>query len=127
MKTQSLSRRGFLAATAAAPLAFAAGKNIPVGIELYSVRDEMTKDMPGTVRAIGRMGYKVVEFYSPYFTWTPETIKEARKAMDDTGLRCNSTHNGPVSFTGDGIAKAIEYNQMLGAKYIVMASAGRAN
>jgi sugar phosphate isomerase/epimerase len=82
--------------------------------------------MLSTVRAIGKMGYKVVEFYSPYFQWTPEMVKDARKAMDDVGLRCNSTHNGPASFTGDGIAKAIEYNNVLGSKTIVMASAGRA-
>jgi sugar phosphate isomerase/epimerase len=126
MTSQPLSRRNFLAAAAAAPLALAAGKNIPVGIELYSVRDEMTKDMLGTVRAIGKMGYQVVEFYSPYFQWTPALLHDARKAMDDVGLRCNSTHNGPPSFTGDGIAKAIEYNKILGSKYIVMASAGRA-
>src|SRR3954467_1403947 len=129
MRSQNLSRRGFLAAAAAAPLAFSspAGKNLPVGLELYSVRDEMTKDMPGTVRAVGKMGYQVVEFYSPYLQWTPDVVKEARKAMDDVGLRCNSTHNGPVSFSGDGIDKAIEYNKILGAKYIVMASAGRAS
>jgi len=47
--------------------------------------------------------------------------------MDDVGLRCNSTHNGPASFNGDGINKAIEYNNILGSKYIVMASAGRAS
>jgi sugar phosphate isomerase/epimerase len=126
MTSQSLSRRNFLAAAAAAPLALAAGKKIPVGIELYSVRDEMTKDMPGTVRAIGKMGYQAVEFYGPYFQWTSGMINDARKAMDDVGLRCNSTHNSPASFTGDGIAKAIEYNKILGSKYIVMASAGRA-
>jgi len=126
MTAQSLSRRGFLAAATAAPIALAAGKNIPVGIELYSVRDLMTKDMPATVRAIGKMGYQVVEFYGPYFDWTPEVVREARKAMDDVGLRCNSTHNGPASFTGDGISRAIEYNLVLGSKFVVMASAGRA-
>jgi sugar phosphate isomerase/epimerase len=127
MTTQSVSRRGFLAAAAAAPLALAANKNVPVGLELYSVRDQMDKDMPATVQAVGKMGYKVVEFYGPYFQWTPERVKEGRKAMDDVGLRCNSTHNGPASFTGDGINKAIELNKILGAKYIVMASAGRTN
>jgi sugar phosphate isomerase/epimerase len=115
-----------LAAAAATPLAFAAGKKVPVGIELYSVRDQMDKDTLATVRAIGKMGYQVVEFYGPYFQWTPEFAKQARQAMDDVGLRCNSTHNGPPSFTGDGIAKAIELNKILGSKYIVMASAGRA-
>ena len=125
MNAQSLSRRGFLAAAASAPIVLAAGKDIPVGIELYSVRDLMTKDMPGTVRAIGKMGYQVVEFYGPYFEWTPEIAREARKAMDDVGLRCNSTHNGPPSFTGDGISRAIELNHILGSKFVVMASAGR--
>jgi sugar phosphate isomerase/epimerase len=70
------------------------------------------------------MGYQVVEFYGPYFQWTTDFAKEARKAMDDVGLRCNSTHNsGGGSFTGDGINKAIELNKILGTKYIVMASA----
>jgi sugar phosphate isomerase/epimerase len=127
MTQLTVTRRGFLAAAAAAPVALYGAKNIPVGIELFSVRDEMAKDVPGTVRAIGKMGYQVVEFYGPYFQWTVEQTKDARKAMDDVGLRCNSTHNGPASFTGDGIAKAIELNHILGAKFIVMASAGRAN
>ena len=45
--------------------------------------------------------------------------------MDDLGIRCLSTHNGMNAFTGEGVAKAIEYNKLLGAKYIVAASAGR--
>jgi sugar phosphate isomerase/epimerase len=48
-----------------------------------------------------------------------------RKKLDDLGIRCSSTHNSPVSFSADGIGKAIELNQILGSRYIVMASAGR--
>lgn len=123
----SLTRRSFLALTAAAPLAFAApkAKHIPVGIELYSVRDELTKDLFGTVRAVAKMGYEVVEFYSPYYNWTPEYAKEVRKLMDDLGIRCLSTHNGANAFTPEGIQKAIELNQIIGSKDIVMASPGR--
>ncbi|HLH19169.1 MAG TPA: sugar phosphate isomerase/epimerase [Bryobacteraceae bacterium] len=129
MSTRDLSRRSFLALTAAAPLATevarAAPEQIPVGLELYSVRDELAKDLNGTVTRVARMGYQVVEFYAPYFSWTAQQAKDVRKLLDDLGIRCNSTHNGPQSFKGDGIAKAIELNQILGAKYIVMASAGR--
>jgi sugar phosphate isomerase/epimerase len=122
------SRRSFLAMTAAAPLVPAfAQKSIPLGLELYSVRNELGKDLNGTVTAVAKMGYKVVEFYSPYFSWTTEQAKAVRKLMDDLGIRCNSTHNGPNAFSGDGIAKAIELNGIIGAKYIVMASAGRVN
>jgi sugar phosphate isomerase/epimerase len=122
----TLSRRQFLAAAAAAtatPMAFSAYKKVPIGIELYSVRHEMDKDTLATVRAIAKMGYEVVEFYGPYYNWTPEFAKEVRKVMDDGGTRCNSTHNGGASFTEAGIGKAIELNHILGAKYVVMASA----
>ncbi len=77
----TLSRRAFLALTAAAPLApvFASGKNLPVGLELYSVRDELNKDPMGTVRAVAKMGYECAEFFSPYYSWTPAYAKEMRK------------------------------------------------
>lgn len=124
-----LSRRSFLALSAAAPLALAspAGKNIPVGLELYSVREELAKDLPGTVTAVAKMGYQVVEFFSPYFNWTLDQAKQTRKLMDDLGIRCNSTHNGMNAFTAEGLSKAIELNHALGVKYVVLASAGRIN
>jgi len=127
MFTNRLSRRSLLAMAAAGPLASALPQNkkIPVGLELFSVRDELTKDLNGTVTAVARMGYQVVEFFSPYFGWTPAQAKDVRKLLDDLEIRCNSTHNGPNAFTGDGIAKAIELNSTIGSKYIVMASAGR--
>ena len=54
-----------------APLALsAAGGKIPVGLELYSVRNEMGKDLPATVTAVAKMGYQVVEFFAPYYDWT---------------------------------------------------------
>ncbi len=119
-----ISRRSFLAMTAAAPLVSAApqAKSIPIGLELYSVRNELAKDLNGTVTAVAKMGYQVVEFFSPYFGWTTEQAKDVRKLMDGLGIRCSSTHNGANSFTGDGIAKAIELNSIIGSKYIVMAS-----
>jgi sugar phosphate isomerase/epimerase len=66
-----------------------------------------------------------VEFYAPYYQWTPEYAKEVRKLLDELKIKCLSTHNGPNSFTPEGIGKAIELNQILGSKTIVMASAGR--
>src|ERR1041384_8244809 len=124
---QSLSRRSLLAMAAAAPLLGAPQrKRLPIGLELYSVRGELAKDLKGTVTAVAKMGYEVVEFFSPYFNWTPEYAKEVRKLLDDLGIRCNSTHNsGGAAFTGDGIAKAIDLNKTIGSHYVVMASAPR--
>ncbi len=97
----------------------------PVGLELYSVRDDLAKDLNGTVTAVAKMGYQVVEFFSPYFQWTTYQAKEVRKLMDDLGIRCNSTHNDAGTLSA-GLAKAIELNKIIGSKYIVMASAPRA-
>jgi sugar phosphate isomerase/epimerase len=130
MRTQELSRRSFLGAAVAAPLAFTsalrAARDVPIGLELYSVRTELAKDLLGTVAAVGKMGYQVVEFYAPYLDWTPETAKNVRRVLDDTGLVCHSTHNNGPSFTADGLKKAIELNQIIGSRALIMASAPRA-
>jgi sugar phosphate isomerase/epimerase len=122
----SISRRSFLALAGAAPFAFAAHKarSVPVGLELYSVRDELAKDLMGTVRAVAKMGYEVVEFFSPYYEWTLDNAKETRKLLDDLNIRCLSTHNSASFFGTSRFEKVIELNQILGAKYIVMSSAG---
>ena len=122
-----LSRREFLAVAGAAPLAAAAAlrgqfKKIPVGLELYSVRDELQKDLLGTVSAVAKMGYQVVEFYAPYFDWTPAQAKDVRARLDSLGIVCHSTHNGQPSFTPDGLKKAIELNQIIGSTHIIMSS-----
>jgi len=113
------------AADAAAP-ASKAVRARPIGIELYAVRGELTKDLPATLRAVAEIGYQVVEFYAPYFQWTPVYAKEVRVMLDDLGLKCHSTHNHLISFTpGDGMARAIELNQILGTRHLVLSSAGR--
>ncbi len=126
------TRRQFVSTVAAGSLALAGARNtkakspdrIPVGLELYSVRHELEKDPSGTLQRVAQIGYDCVEFYSPYAEWTPEHAKEVRQQLDTLKLRCYSTHNGIESFTGDGLSKAIELNQILGAHYIVLAHPG---
>ena len=148
MSLNPLSRRAFLAlagaaagsATLAGRSAFAsplspwsqgaksAGKKpgtVPVGIELYTVRDALKADLMGTVRGVAKMGYEVVEFYSPYYDWTPQQASDVKKLLDDLGVKALSTHNSATVFTPEGIQKAIDLNQAIGSKCIVMASAVR--
>lgn len=128
----SPSRRGFLAASIAAPLALAAratagppSSKVPVGLELYSVRDVLKEDLMGTVATVAKMGYEVVEFYSPYFDWTPAYANDVRKHLDGLGIKCLSTHNSSTAFLPENRAKAIELNGIIGSTSIVMASPGR--
>jgi len=125
MTPDSFSRRTFLACSAALPWAWralATNPKIPIGIEMYSVRDELKKDPQATVRAIAAMGYQGLEFYAPYFEWTPAQAREMKKLLDDLGIRCFSTHNDESFLRPDKIQSAIELNHILGSKYVVMAS-----
>jgi sugar phosphate isomerase/epimerase len=126
MNTNIISRRTFLGAMAAAPLAVAASasKSIPVGLELYSVRDDLKKDLMGTVRGVAHIGYQCVEFYAPYYDWTIDYAVKVRAQLDELGIRCYSTHNGLNSFTPEGLSKALDLNKTLGCRYIVLASPG---
>jgi len=137
----ALSRRSFFSLSGAASVALfnprsvhAASsappepkrRKIPIGIELYAVRGELTRDLPGTLRQVAKIGYEVVEFYSPYVSWTFPHAKEVRTLLDDLGLRCYSTHNGAASLIDAGtMAKAIELNQILGARHVIAASPPR--
>jgi sugar phosphate isomerase/epimerase len=121
----SLTRRSFLALSAALPWALSArasSTSLPVGLELYSVRGELKKDLEATVRAVGHMGYQVVEFYAPYFDWTESQTKQMRKLMDDLGIRCLSTHNDEAYLSPQNLSRARDMNLILGCKYIVQSS-----
>ena len=124
---ETLSRRSLLGLAAAAPFASSllAAKNIPVGLELYSVRNELKQDQTATVRAVAKMGYEIVEFFSPYYAWTTDQTKDVKKLLDDLGIKCLSTHNDPKNFLAENLSRTAELNNILGARYVVMASAGR--
>ena len=91
-----LNRREFLGAVGVAgvalgvaPLAQAAdSKKIPVGLQLYSVREQCQKDLPGTLAAVSKIGYRGVEFAG----YHGRSAKELRKLLDDNGLVACGTH-----------------------------------
>ncbi|HVO58473.1 MAG TPA: sugar phosphate isomerase/epimerase [Dongiaceae bacterium] len=118
------SRRSFVATSALLPFALRGPASaVPVGLEMYSVRDELKRDPAGTVRAVAAMGYQGLEFYAPYFDWTPAEAKDMRKLLDDLGIRCFSTHNDSSFLGGEKLQRTIELNLILGSKYAVVASA----
>jgi sugar phosphate isomerase/epimerase len=118
------SRRSFLALSAMLPWALRsrASTFIPVGLELYSVREALKRDPFATVRAVAQLGYECVEFYAPYFDWSDSDTKKMRKLMDDLGIRCYSTHNDESFLKPGSLEKARDKNLTLGCKYLVLSS-----
>ena len=108
---------GTVAATGLGPsTARAAGRRIPIGLQLYSVRDECGKDFPGTVAKVAEMGYQGVEFAGYY----GRSAEEVRKLLDDNGLKCCGTHAGLTTLLGDEFERTVEFNKAIGNKYLVV-------
>jgi sugar phosphate isomerase/epimerase len=121
------SRRDFLktaGAIAAASLVnagelAAAPLRLPIGLQLYSVRNLLPKDFEGTLHQLSAAGYKDVEA-AGYFN---KTAAEFRHAMDQAGLRCISAHHTLVQLRSQ-LDELIEYGHTLGLEYIICSSSG---
>jgi sugar phosphate isomerase/epimerase len=108
---------GAVLATGLRPLAaLAAEKKIPLGLQLYSVRQDAPKDLPGVLEAVAKMGYDGVEF-AGYYGHSAEALK---KLLDDNGLKCCGTHTGLNTLTGDQLKKTVEFHQKIGNKYLIV-------
>jgi len=97
-----------------------AGKKIPIGLELYSVRDQLKTDFIPTIEAVGKIGYVGVEF-AGYYDWDKKP-KELRKLLDDNGLKCCGTHTALPTLEGDNLKKTIELHKILGNKFLICPS-----
>jgi sugar phosphate isomerase/epimerase len=124
-----LSRRDFLATAAGTAAAFSVGakafgheqaapakKSIPVGLQLYSVRNQCQKDLPGTIAAVAKMGYQGVEF-AGYYNYKAEDL---RKMLDENRLKCCGTHTQWETLSDANLAATIEFNKIIGNKYLIV-------
>lgn len=125
MTRTRISRRDFLIQTtvstavlaAGAGLAHAAaGKKIPVGLQLYSIRDLCQKDLAGMLKEVSKAGYKGVEFAGYY----GHSAKDLRKMLDENGLVCCGTHTPYESVQPDKLKETIEFNRTIGNKYLIV-------
>jgi sugar phosphate isomerase/epimerase len=99
---------------AAAPL------QLPIGLQLYSVRELLPKDFDGTLSKLAAAGYVEVEAAGYY----DRTAQQFRHSMDQAGLRCISTHH-PMDQLRPRLDEYIEYAHTLGLSYIVCPSPTR--
>jgi sugar phosphate isomerase/epimerase len=101
-------------AMAAAPILAPKRKIDRVGLQLYTVRDLMKADMPGTLAKVANIGYKEVEF-AGYFGRSPD---EVRKLLQKNHLTSPSTHLGFESL--DNWKQVIEDSKRIGHEWITI-------
>lgn len=132
----NLNRRRFIQAGSACLLTYALGPGtawakkkaarIPIGFQLYTVRGEFARDVPGTLRQLGKMGYEGVEFWA--YAGTPKVFQQysaqdLRPMLDDAGLKCCGMHLELKALNPEHIAQTIESSRILGGEYLNVAAA----
>ena len=101
-------------------------KKIPIALQLYSVRGDFTRDVPGTLQAVSKLGYEGVEFWG--YAGTPHVFEkysaqQLKKLLDDNGLKCCGMHHQLKALEPDRLATTIENNRILGNRFLVVAAA----
>ena len=96
-------------------------KKVNIGFQLYTVRGELAKDVPHTIKTIAEIGYRGVEFWD--YSGTPKVYKDytaadLRKILDDNNLKCCGMHVKLEGLAGDKLKQTIESNQTLGNIYV---------
>ncbi|QQS46082.1 MAG: sugar phosphate isomerase/epimerase [Acidobacteriota bacterium] len=115
-----MNRRNFLttatggALAALAPDAFSAERLNKIGVQLYTVRNEMAKDFDGSLRKIAGLGYKQVEF-AGYYNRDP---KQIRALLDSLGLEAPAAHV-PLRDIRESLPRAIETARIIGHRYLI--------
>ena len=85
-----------------------------VGLQLYTVRDQMKSNFDETIAKVAAIGYKELEF-AGYFGRTPQQV---RAVLDKNGLTAPSMHVDYPSL-GEKFAQVIADSQVIGHQYIV--------
>ena len=122
----TISRRDFVygsAAIAGLSLAQRVGYGLPLGlplgVQLYSVREQMKEDLDAALAGIREAGFKQVEAAA----LPKKSAKEIRAALDKAGLSCVSAHH-PFGDIQPRFDELIAFDKELGVKFVICASPG---
>jgi sugar phosphate isomerase/epimerase len=122
--SNSISRRSFLAVSGVSLLSAAlsqraagmpAARGIEkIGVQLYTVRDEIAKDLDGSLARIAAIGYREVELAG----YASHSVARFRAALDRHGLVAPSSHIA-IERIRDELPQVLEEAHELGHRYVI--------
>jgi sugar phosphate isomerase/epimerase len=93
-------------------------KAIPIGTQLWCVRLRLAKDIPGTLKAVGELGYEAVELENAF----GRSGLEWKTYLDGAGLKPCGFHHRLSELQGDRLAASVEFNQAIGNRNLIIRS-----
>lgn len=135
----NLSRRNFLKTSGSSLVSAALLSQLPLsitgckstmeklsfGFQIWTIKDKLIADFPGTLKMMAGLGYKEVEMCSPlgYGFDSLHAIKgpDMRKIIEDAGLLCTSSHYN-LGELRDHLEDRIQWAHDLGMKQMILSS-----
>jgi sugar phosphate isomerase/epimerase len=121
-----MTRRDFIGRSAALAATLMAGRRalanplgLPIGLQLYSVRQQILQDLDATLAAVAEAGYTEVEAS----VWPEKSAKEIRAALDRAGLRCVSSLRG-FDELHTRFDELVSRDMELGARFVICGNPG---
>jgi sugar phosphate isomerase/epimerase len=96
----------------------AAWKPIPIGTQLWCVRVQLANDIPGTLKAVGALGYQAVELENAF----GRSGAEWKTHLDAANLLACGFHHRLSELQGDTLAASVEFNQAIGNRNLIIRS-----
>jgi sugar phosphate isomerase/epimerase len=103
---------------------------MPLGFQVWTVREMLNKDFPGTLKIIADLGYQCLEMCSPpgyeaagFGPLMKLKPKEMKQIINDAGLTCVSTHYG-MDELRNHLDERIEFARESGQTQMIMSSFG---
>ena len=93
-----------------------------IAVQLYSVRDDCSKDFDAALARLAKMGFVGMEF-AGYHSYSGKP-KELRQQLDELKVVAAGTHIRTASFLGDELKRTIEFHQIIGCKYLIVPGDG---
>jgi len=104
--------------------------NLPLGFQVWTIKDQLIKDFPGTLKMMADLGYKCVEMCSPpgyessgFGPLMKLKPKEMLRIINDAGLVFESTHYG-MDELKKNLGERIEFASESGQKQMILSSFG---
>ena len=129
---QTINRRELLAMLSAAglPALMAEPLGMPIGFQVFPVREALAKDFAGTLKELAAIGYKGVEMCSPpgyvssgFGPLTKMSAAEMKQIIGAAGLKCESCHYGFKEMK-ENLDERITFAKGLGLKQMICSSFG---
>jgi sugar phosphate isomerase/epimerase len=105
-------------------------KKMPVGFQVWTIKDQLVKDFPGTLKKMAGLGFQTVEMCSPpgyessgFGPLMKLTAKEMKKIISDAGLACTSCHYG-MSELRNNLDERVAFALEIGQKQMILSSFG---